>query len=280
MGETVVVNLRREPYDVYIGRARHGQDGYFGNPHPVDRPCPLCGGTVHRRGEAVAAFKRTFWKRVNSEPAYRERMQTLRGKRLGCFCKPEACHGDVITAWLDAGCPLKAGIPPAAAPAPTATPPPPVVIREFRGLYGFLSNFWPSPVIWQGVLYPSVEHAYQAAKTDDPAWIARIAAAATPAEAKRLGGRLPVRQTWNRERLAVMEALLRQKFAHPDLRAQLLATGDVQLYEGNAWGDRFWGVDLRTGEGRNILGRLLMQIRNDLRQPRPLPQSPGTTPQE
>lgn len=180
MGETVVVNLRREPYDVYIGRARHGQDGYFGNPHPVDRPCPLCGGTVHRRGEAVAAFKRTFWKRVNSEPAYRERMQTLRGKRLGCFCKPEACHGDVITAWLDAGCPLKAGIPPAAAPAPTATPPPPVVIREFRGLYGFLSNFWPSPVIWQGVLYPSVEHAYQAAKTDDPAWIARIAAAATP----------------------------------------------------------------------------------------------------
>jgi predicted NAD-dependent protein-ADP-ribosyltransferase YbiA (DUF1768 family) len=59
--------------------------------------------------------------------------------------------------------------------------------------------------------------------------------------------------------------LLRQKFTDPGLRARLLATGTALLREGNWWRDTFWGVDQRTGAGQNHLGRLLMEIRDELR---------------
>lgn len=250
MSETVVVHVG-EAHDVYIGRARWGnhENGEFGNPHPVGL-CRRC-GTSHTRGEAVAAYKSYFWERVNSDPAFRARVQALRGKRLACFCKrpgsPErACHGDVIVAWLNAGCPLKSTTTvPAAAPT---------VIRAFRGPYAFLSNF-----------VGRVEHQYQAAKTLDPVWIRRILAAPTPGEARRLGRQAPLRADWEQVRLGVMERLLREKFADPDLRARLLATGDALLQEGNWWHDRFWGVDERTGIGENHLGRLLMALRDELR---------------
>ncbi len=101
-----VIHIRdRRPGDVYIGRAGHGEDGYFGNPHPVGRMCPIC-RVVHERGEAVVAFKRTFWKRIHEDREYLRRVMALKEKRLVCFCKPNACHGDVIKAWIDAGMPL------------------------------------------------------------------------------------------------------------------------------------------------------------------------------
>lgn len=97
---TTVVNLRTSPhYDVYIGRAGHGKDGYFGNPHPVNQPCPLC-QTSHARGEAIIAYMKTFKQRIQTDPEFRRRELALKGKRLGCFCKPRDCHGDVIVAWL------------------------------------------------------------------------------------------------------------------------------------------------------------------------------------
>jgi len=97
--ETKVVNLRNEPYDVYIGRAGHGQDGFFGNLHPLGK-CPLC-ETIHKRSEAIAAFKKDFLVRIDSDMTFRQRVMALKGKRLGCFCKPVRCHGDVIKEWLD-----------------------------------------------------------------------------------------------------------------------------------------------------------------------------------
>jgi hypothetical protein len=100
---TTVVNIRFEPYDIYIGRAGKGQDGYFGNPHPVGY-CDIC-KVNHMRGEAVEAFKKDFLIRIESDTEFRERVLTLRGKRLGCFCKQPnyyfACHGDVYKEWLD-----------------------------------------------------------------------------------------------------------------------------------------------------------------------------------
>lgn len=88
---TVVVNVESgAEYDVYIGRAGQGQDGYFGNP---------CAG--RNREEKIAAFKRYFEARVASDRTYRDRVLALKGKRLGCFCAPQSCHGDVIAAWLD-----------------------------------------------------------------------------------------------------------------------------------------------------------------------------------
>lgn len=98
---TTVVNLHREAYDVYIGRAGRGHDGYFGNPYRAGEVCGLC-RRVHRdRGSTIPCFERYFRGRVESDPAFRVRVEQLRGRRLGCFCKPNKCHGDVIASWLD-----------------------------------------------------------------------------------------------------------------------------------------------------------------------------------
>lgn len=137
-------------------------------------------------------------------------------------------------------------------------------ITSFSGPHRWLSNFWPAPVRMSGVVYPTVEHAYQAAKTTDPSLRQQIAAVRSPAEAKRLGRRLPLRPDWEQIKQPVMLACLRAKFRHPELHARLLATGDALLVEGNAWGDRYWGVC--RGIGQNHLGRLLMQVRNELRE--------------
>lgn len=137
-------------------------------------------------------------------------------------------------------------------------------ITSFRGPHRFLSNFHPCLVMWHGLTFPSVEHAYQAAKTLQPAEQARIAIAPTPGDAKRLGRHVTLRPDWdNTGKLSVMARLLRQKFADPDLRALLLATGDAELVEGNNWGDRFWGVC--DGGGHNHLGKLLMEVRAGIR---------------
>jgi ribA/ribD-fused uncharacterized protein len=110
-----------------------------------------------------------------------------------------------------------------------------------------------------------VEHAYQAAKTLDMAERGRIASLLKPGDAKRAGSSLQLREGWEGMRLEVMGELVKQKFAkHEDLRRRLLGTDECVLQEGNRWGDRFWGVDLDTGEGENHLGRILMKIREEL----------------
>jgi len=139
------------------------------------------------------------------------------------------------------------------------------VIVEFQGEYRWLSNFWPSPVEYCGVVYPTVEHAYQAAKTLLPGERRRVREAETPGKAKRLGATLTVRSDWEDIKLSVMLNLVRQKFSDPELGRKLLGTGDALLVEGNRWGDRFWGVDLRTGLGENHLGKILMRVRDELR---------------
>jgi len=94
-----VVNIRSEKFDVYIGRKGHGYDGYFGNPFEIGRD----GG----RDAVIRKYKVWFWKRVNEDVEFRNRVMELKGKRLGCFCSPKRCHGEVIVSWLEAGCPLK-----------------------------------------------------------------------------------------------------------------------------------------------------------------------------
>lgn len=94
MTKTRVVNLRRERYDVYIGRAGQGEDGYFGNPYRLS--------AYGRRPELLELYRAWFLERIERDPVFRARILELRGKVLGCFCKPQACHGDVIAEWLDA----------------------------------------------------------------------------------------------------------------------------------------------------------------------------------
>lgn len=139
-------------------------------------------------------------------------------------------------------------------------------VFEFAGPYRFLSNFWPSEISAGGTTYPTVEHAYQAAKLNDPELKARIARTRSGREAKHFAyaKQDDWRPDWDACRVAVMEALVRQKFEeHPDL-ADALARIDGIIQEGNYHGDAFWGVDFRTGKGENHLGKILMRIRDEI----------------
>jgi ribA/ribD-fused uncharacterized protein len=140
------------------------------------------------------------------------------------------------------------------------------IITSFTGDYNFLSNFYPCELEMDGRRYPSVEHAFQAAKSADPAERARIAAAPNAGEAKNLGHALALRSDWEQVKVDIMRDLVRQKFScDPDLTERLLATGDAELIEGNTWRDAFWGV--YEGRGENWLGRILMEVRRDLAAP-------------
>lgn len=144
------------------------------------------------------------------------------------------------------------------------------MIKTFTGEYAFLSNFHASPILFEGIVYPTVEHAFQAAKTNDPATRRAIAEKDTPAKAKRAGGRRGIlkdfdQEAWEAKKVETMLTLLRLKFENPELRAKLQATGDQELQEGNTWNDTFWGVSLKTGKGRNELGKLLEALRAEIR---------------
>jgi len=135
-------------------------------------------------------------------------------------------------------------------------------INSFQGSYSFLSNFYPSPVVVDGITYPTVEHGYQASKTFDKTQRSDILAADTPGKAKRLGKLVNLRPDWNDVKLSVMENLLRQKFHKDTLLYKMLRhTRGKTLIEGNYWGDTFWGVS--RGRGENHLGKLLMSIRDE-----------------
>lgn len=85
---TTVVNLRYAPYDVYIGRAGKGKDGYFGNPY-----------TLHREADRALVLKQYlahFIVRIQNDAEFKVRIHALRGKVLGCFCAPRLCHGNII----------------------------------------------------------------------------------------------------------------------------------------------------------------------------------------
>lgn len=138
------------------------------------------------------------------------------------------------------------------------------MIRKFKGKHRFLSNFWSVEIEYKGKVYPTLEHAYQAAKTLEESWRERIRGAESAGKAKKLGRRAPQREDWETLKIPVMRTLLQLKFA-PDtaLARQLLDTGREELVEGNTWGDKFWGVC--NGEGQNKLGELLMEVRDDLK---------------
>lgn len=117
--------------------------------------------------------------------------------------------------------------------------------------------------MYEGVIYPSSEHAYMAAKTTNPTIRNQIKNCPTSAAAKKLGRSIQLRPNWDNIKLGIMEEILRDKFTrNPNLRNQLIATGTEQLVEENWWGDVYWGVC--NGKGQNNLGKLLMKIRKEL----------------
>lgn len=161
------------------------------------------------------------------------------------------------------------------------------MIGPFRGKYRFLSNFWESEIhlpgsvsatedviqLWpgltwaDGVVFRSVEHAFQGAKAETPEDLRRILACRTPGEAKRVGRSLR-REGWMSLRSQVMRLLLQEKFEqNKDLAEKLRKTGKEDLVEINSWHDTFWGqcqCPRCMGGGENVLGQMLMDIRESL----------------
>ncbi len=131
----------------------------------------------------------------------------------------------------------------------------------FRGKYSFLSNFYPVKIEYEGIVYPSVEHAYQAAKVLDVNLRLLISRLNSPSRARQMGRSFQVRHNWDNIKLSIMENLLRIKFSLPYLRNRLIATKGIELIEENWWNDTFWGVS--NGVGENNLGRILMKLRDE-----------------
>ena len=142
------------------------------------------------------------------------------------------------------------------------------MIDKFDGEYAFLSNFYPSPIPVQFdkdvvINAPTVEHLFQYMKTQSDEEGIAILQAQTPAQAKRLGRKCHLREDWEEIKDEVMYRSLKYKFEIPELRELLLATGNEELVEGNYWNDTYWGVC--KGIGQNKLGKLLMKVREEIR---------------
>jgi ribA/ribD-fused uncharacterized protein len=155
----------------------------------------------------------------------------------------------------------------------------------------FLSNFFPAQTTFDGMIFPSSEHAFQAVKSVDRITRIRFQDPKMPAiAAKRQGKLLAIRSDWEEIKETVMLTVVRSKFSRPELGNLLLATGDQALVEGNRWHDNVWGdcncleaEDSKFGKkescrepGKNLLGKILMQVRTELAAQRSLSSAEGS----
>jgi len=138
------------------------------------------------------------------------------------------------------------------------------MINSFHGEYSFLSNFHRCFCWYDNLYYPTVEHAYQSAKSLDLTQRHLFTNSdLTSGQAKRLGRKTKLRQDWEQIKLDVMEEIVSFKFNNnPILKQHLLKTRNEELIEGNNWGDTYWGVC--KGVGENHLGKILMKVRKEL----------------
>lgn len=141
-------------------------------------------------------------------------------------------------------------------------------IKGFFGEYRWLSNFEPCKVIFEGLEYPSSENAYQAAKliyNSDRELFQTL----SPSKSKRIFREKEfnnLTEDWHNKKYSFMKTILIDKFSrNPELKKKLLETGDKYLEETNHWQDIFWGVFYKTGEGENNLGKILMELREKIK---------------
>jgi ribA/ribD-fused uncharacterized protein len=146
----------------------------------------------------------------------------------------------------------------------------------FRGNYTFLSNMSPSPIVFSfsptlAVTFPTSEHLFQSKKAEfapvsqeeKENWVLKLAKEPSAAKAKIMGKQFRINiDAWNQNSEKAMADTLKLKFdQNPLLIKLLLETHDTVLVEYNDWNDTLWGVSNKTGEGKNLLGKLLMQLR-------------------
>ena len=137
-------------------------------------------------------------------------------------------------------------------------------IISFREEYSYLSNFYHASITYNGLTYLNNEAAFQAQKSIDRSEQETFTML-SPSDAKKKGRHVRLRSDWENIKDEIMEDIVRAKFTqHTDLQELLLETGTARLVEGNTWNDRYWGVDIHSGIGKNRLGEILMKVRSEL----------------
>ena len=140
------------------------------------------------------------------------------------------------------------------------------MINKFEKQYAFLDNSYPSQIEYENILYPDVESALQASKTYDTNLRAQIARAGREGCSKLCGSLIKPYRDWNDKEILLN--LLRQKFYKFNFAAKLLATSNEQLVYGNYHCENHYGSCLCekcNNTGTNLVGKLLMQIREELK---------------
>jgi hypothetical protein len=128
--------------------------------------------------------------------------------------------------------------------------------------HGFMSNFYPSPFEAEGLVWPTVEHYFQAMKTTDATEWPAFATLDNPAKSKYRGRMVKLRPDWDEVKVEVMNTALRHKFTqNPELLKKLLETNDKVLHEDSPY-DFIWGWQ---NNGKDLLGKCLMKVRDELR---------------
>jgi len=143
------------------------------------------------------------------------------------------------------------------------------MINEFKGDHRWLSNFEAVKITLDGIEYPSIEHAYMSAKCDDPEWKKFCADENNTAGSVKKQSRhatVKLVENWDSFKMDVMFSCLEQKYSQEPFKSKLIDTGSQNLVEGNYFGDKIWGVDLKSNPniGENHLGRMIMSIRQNL----------------
>ncbi len=129
-----------------------------------------------------------------------------------------------------------------------------------------VKQFCPCTIVLNGIAYPSVEHAYMSAKSDDVRWYLKCTDEnIKPGAIKKMSRKILLVSNWDSIKIEVMLECLNQKFNQEPYKTLLIETGDAYIQEGNFWGDTFWGVDLNTKIGENHLGKFIMEIREKLK---------------
>lgn len=134
------------------------------------------------------------------------------------------------------------------------------------GWYIF-DSFAPFQIEWHGKLYPTAEHAYQAAHfSQRPGLAEQVRMCRSPKDAQDFANKHSAYDDpdWKEKKLTIMEEIIRCKLEqHPYIRETLLVTGNKQLVEMNDK-DEFWGWG-KDHNGQNHLGKLWMKLRDELR---------------
>ena len=136
-----------------------------------------------------------------------------------------------------------------------------------RGKYGCFSNFSPHGVELDGVWWPTNEHFFQAQKFAGTPHADAIREVKTPKDAAKMGRdrSRPLRKDWEKVKEDVMRRGVLRKFeTHAEIREVLLSTGDEEIVE-NSPSDYYWGCG-KDGSGKNRLGVILMEVREELRE--------------